>query len=291
MLGPGFGRGFVDSFVWGVRQSLLSKRFLIAMGIAAIGGYLLGSEGVGTQRRAWMPPPDAVHDVWKLLDNPILPYVLPIVAMFVVAGGFSKEVGQRTLVYHLVRPISRSTLFVSRYLSGVIPAIAISLVLLIVFSLTSGVSLPGSYWVSLPVTAAFGTIAIGAVYYTLAALMRSGTILGLVYTFAFDPLFASSKGSMQKFSVMYHVRSLHHQMTDEFFIENSARVRNELTNTLEKLIEKAAGVTDPGQLLSISETIAWSSKSSAVTTLTLIAVVALAIGCFRIARRDFPLKD
>ena len=291
MLGPKPGRGFIDSFLWGLRQTLLGRRFLIAAGIAASGGYLLASEGVGTLHRGWKSAPDSVYDMWNLLDNPILPYVLPIVAMFVVAGGFSKEVGQRTLVYHLVRPISRSTLFVSRYLSGVIPAIVISIVLLIVFSARSGVSVPNSYWWSLPLTATFGTIAIGAVYYTLAALFRSGTILGLVYTFAFDPLFAQSKGSMQKLSVMYHVRSLHHQLTDAFFIDNSARVKREMTQSIEDIAKKAALAAEPGELLKLSESIAWSSEASAMLTLTLIAVVSLLIGCFRISRRDFPLKD
>ena len=56
-------------------------------------------------------------------------------------------------------------------------------------------------------------LALGAVLLVLATLLRHGLVAGLFYAFVVEAMLASVPGTMQKYSVMFHVRSLHHGLT------------------------------------------------------------------------------
>ena len=278
--------GFTTAFAWGLRLTCRLPRLLLIGGLAAGLCVLLASKEVGAGH--WDRPTDAWFDLWLLLDASLLTYVLPLIALVTIAQGFREEISRQTLVYHLVRPISRSTLFLARFLSGVVPATLLGTLALAATCVASGKPLPIHVWLSLPLTALAAALTVGAVYYVVTSLFRGGMIVALIYTFVFEPLFASQSGSMQKLSIMFHVRGVHHGITDVFFREQSENIRLALEPKgvdFERLVWR-----DPSALADIAEKVAYDPLSTALLTCGLIAVVALGYGAWRTAHRDFPLK-
>lgn len=170
----------------------------------------------------------------------------------------------------------------ARFVSGLLPAALVGFLFLAAVVGSSGVPVPLSIWASLPVTALLATLALAAIYYTLAALLKHGLIAGLVYTFVVETMITSVPGTMQQLSVMFHVRSLHHRLTDAAFTalasENPGRGRFSQAEPGEFLLQKASEVE-------------YDTTPEAILILCAIAAVALAFGAWRIRRRDFALKD
>lgn len=256
--------GFVPVFTWGVARVLRKKKLLLVAAIATGLGALIGNViGDGA---------DPLRDLARVLDRHILTFGLPLIALVLVGEGFTYEVQARTLVYHLVRPVSRTTVYLARFFSGALPAAAVALLLLAVLVLTSRAPVDARVWLSLPVTAGLGTLALGAVYYALAALLRHGLIAGLIYTFVVETLISSVPGSMQKLSVMFYVRSLHHGLTAGSLPVIPPEIQQN------PLLRAATQVSEVG-------------TAQAALTLLGIAGVGLALGAWRVATRDWALKE
>ena len=281
--------GFWASFRWGLRLTCSWKRLLLVSLIACGLAYALGRFDVGEKH--WDRPTDAYFDLWDLYDTSVLKFLLPIISLVIVSRGFSAEVSERTLVYHLVRPISRTTLCLSRFLSGVVPAAFISLLTLVTLSLASGLDLPQSYWLSLPATSLVCTLAVGSVYYAFSTLLRRGMIAALIYTFVFEPLFSGQSGAMQKLSIMFHVRGVHHGLTDEGFAERSREVARALEPADMFNFDAITNWANPSALLEIRDRIAYETPVVASVTVACITLGLLAFTCWRVAQKDFPLKD
>jgi hypothetical protein len=237
-----------------------------------------GSPGSGLARAY-----DPAGGLVRTLDDAILKYVLPLVALVLVAQGFSREVADRTLVYLLVRPVSRRTIFLARYASGLVSA-GFAVVLLVGTTLgLSGVRLPPATWAAILGAALIGTAAIGAVYYTLAAMFRFGTIAGLVYTFVVEVFLSGSRGNMQTLSLMYHVRSLHHRWTDGVLLP--------LVKGRSSLDGPAVDLGPRNPLLDAAARIEYVQPAEALLVLGVLAGAVLLVGLWYVSRKDFALKD
>ena len=256
--------GFGPVFAWGITRVLRRKKLITTSVIVAILGVVFGRIVADSSR--------PLQDLAEVLDFSILSFGLPLIVLILVGEGFTYEVQSRTLVYHLVRPVSRTTIFLARFFSGALPAAGVALLLLVALVGTSGAQVDAKVWLSLPVTAGLGTLALGAVYYALAALLRHGLIAGLIYTFVVETLISSVPGSMQKFSVMYYVRSVHHGLTEGSLPSVTPDIEQN------PLLQAATQVAEVG-------------TTQAIVTLLAITAVALALGAWRVATRDWALKE
>lgn len=278
--------GFGTLFRWGLRLTCRWPR-LLAIGLPAIILCALLGEGyVGGKH--WDRPNDEWLDLWILFDEGMLGYILPLIALLTIASGLRVEIGRKTLVYHLVRPVSRTTMFLARFASGVLPATVLSTVVLGVTCIASGLDLPTSVWLSLPATSFVTAVAVGAFYYVVTTLFRGGMIIALVYTFVFESLFAGTRGAMQKLSIMFHVRGVHHGLTDEVFKENSDNVVRALDPEIDL---GSIDWTNVSAFQKLQERVAYDDPLSAFLICVCIAAGLLVYGAWRISQRDFPLKD
>lgn len=234
--------------------------------VAAALGILLGRQIHGTSRPAL--------ELAQVLDFGVLTVGLPLIALFLAGEGFAYEVQARTLVYHLARPVRRRTLFLSRFFSGVLPAAAVSMLLLFALIASSPVEFTTRAWWTVPITGALAAFALSAIYYTLGALFRFGFVIGLIYTFAIEAFVSSLPGAMQQFSVMYHVRGVHHRLTEGVLPIPDAPVD---VGLIPDMLRRTAA----------EEASLWTS----VAILLVVTTLILGIGMHRTAKRDFALKD
>jgi ABC-type transport system involved in multi-copper enzyme maturation permease subunit len=274
--------GFLVVLAWGLRDDLRPRRLLLllglALGLGAVGALLV------TETERLFEGGDAALRLWTMLDEQVLQVLVPLIALLLVGPGFSREIRQRTLVYHLVRPVARSTVFLARFVAGLLPAAAVAVVLVLSTLAFSGVALPLSVWLAMAAVVVASVTVLGTIYYTLSALFRRGLIAGLVYTFVVEGLVAGLPGTIQKFSVRFHARGLMHGLVDDAFAERSAAV---------------ARILDPDRQRSLGEELAemitgqvpYDPPATAALILAAVAAALLAFGVYRIARRDFALKD
>lgn len=270
--------GFSLVVGWGLRRGFSGRRFRRSLLLAALLGAVVGF--LCSRDR------DAAESLFESLDHAILAVGIPLTALAIVGRGYAEEVAEHTLVYHLVRPVSRVTVFFARFVSGLAPGVATGVVLVLVATIVSGVALPAPAYLALAGVAALGTATVGAVYYTLAAVFRRGLVAGLVYTLVVEGLFQFLPGTVQKLSLMHHVRSVFHQTLDADFADRSAAVR--------AAVDAARQVRLPGTRTGMvleRATEMWSTTGSAVLVCAVAAGLALLYGARVVKRRDFSLKE
>ena len=268
-------QGFGPVFTWGLRLNFRPRRLLVYV-LLAVGLGALGGVAATYERR--FGNEDRYFGVWRTLDLEMLQFVLPVVALTLVGNTFAREVRDRTLVYHLVRPVSRTTVFVARYAAGLVPAALVAMLVLYSTCLFADISLPAEAWFNLAVTGVAAAMVLGAIYYTLAAVFKRGVIAGLTYTFLIEVMLANMPGNIQKLSMRYHIRSIYHGLLDPVFAESSRRV--------EEISRGEA--TGP---FSVFTQVEYEEPWTALLVVTAIAAGMLLIGGWRVANRDFALKD
>jgi hypothetical protein len=275
---PAFSR-FGVAFTWGLRRAFRSRRFVVTALVAAVAGAGLGALMAYQE--------DRVHSLWQFLHEQLLATAVPLVALALAGTGFADEVQDQTLVFHLVRPISRPTLFVARYASGLCAALVVAVAMTVAAVVASRTGLPAAVHVEVAATAALGTATVGAVYYALGALFRRGLVAGLVYTFLMEGVFQHLPGSIQKLSLMHHVRSVFHRMADADFAVRSKAVAAELDPK-----PLALDLRNPqNMVLQAAEREDWTSVAGALLVCGITVVVCLAVGARAVARKDFALKE
>ena len=266
-------RGFGTVFVWGLRQAFTGKRIWGAVLVAGALGALVGAaSGEGS--------PDKLEALWTSIDELLLKFVGPVIALLLVAQGFATERRGGTLLYHLVRPVPRHVVYLARFASGWVVGIVTAAAVVVGVALASNLGVPFDIWLKIFGVMACIVTALGGLYYALSSLLRRGLIAGLVYTFIIEVLLSTMPGMIQKSAINFHARSMYHGWCDEWFAANSATVA--LTIVKEAAQPVVLGPLGPIPL---------DPPLSAMCVLIGIAVASLLFGVWRIRERDFPLKD
>jgi ABC-type transport system involved in multi-copper enzyme maturation permease subunit len=270
-------QGFPVLFGWGLRRTLRAKKFLWVGVFGVLAFY-----GLGMLLRATRDPTRALFHV---MDVPVLGMTMPLLALILVGGGFGEEVQDRTLLFHLVRPVRRSTLYHARFAAGLVPGAIVGAAMVAAICVGNGAPIGTGTIVALSACAALGVATLGALYYAIAALFRRGLIAGLVYTFLLEGLFQFLPGSIQKLSLTFHVRSLAHRLTDDAFATASQGVGASL--------ERHAQQTQasPEQMLKAAIREPWTQVSTVWIICAVVILGASLLGARAVTRKDFALKD
>ena len=265
----GFGTvlGFALRGMWRWRR--VAPALLVATALGAAMGWVGRLDHVS----------DPASALWEAV-NQMFTWVVPLVALVLCSGGFSSLRSDRSLVYHLVRPIGRTTLFFARYVATLPLAIAAGLACLWAAFAASGVAVPFLGWLKAGAVVVLGTVALGAVYYALSAVFRRGRIIGLVYTFFVEGMIANMPGNTQRLSLTHHLRGLCQDWCLPIFGELSPAVRR-------------AGMRDgaEGNIASMFGQTEYLPAATELQILLVVTAVALAWGAWCIHRKDWPLKE
>ena len=165
--------------------------------------------------------PDGHKFVVQLFDNVMLPILLPLTAMIFGVGALGAEIEDRTLIYLTLRPISRLSIAVAKWLAvSLITAALIetSIVLMnLAGTLNDGTNLyltsEGSTAIQNSVLAPtlggglLGSAAYGAVFLVLGRIApKRGMIIGFAYVLGWEGLAAGLSTALATFSVRGYVQ-------------------------------------------------------------------------------------
>ena len=248
-----------------VRRTFVSLRALLALGLAflPVGASLLV---VQICKVEGPPPLDAIlHMGWFFQVQTIVPLIALVVGTAVV----SEEIEDRTITYLFTRPIPRASILFGRGLAAVLLVLlllgaACSLVLSILRGIgpADSADLPAGFEQRLFFVVLLGGAVYTALFAAAGALFKWPVIVGLGYTFVVEGFLANLPAGNQKLTMQYYLKSI--------------------------LISG-----DPVLLENFEESIALvklADPSDALRTLVLVLVTALALGAWRLSRREYVLS-
>lgn len=186
-----------------------SRRALICglLVLVPVGAALLIARAVADD----VDPPSAVHVLWVLQVQ----LVVPLVALLLGSAVVAEEVEDRTITYLLTRPIPRPAILFGRWLASlVVLSVLLAASSWVVIDLISGAAAGSPEHALAPETARrlLATILLGGATYSLVfaaagALLKHPVIVGLGYTFAIEGFLANLPGSGQSLTIQYYLRS------------------------------------------------------------------------------------
>lgn len=245
-----------------LRRALTSRRLLVCALIAFL-PTLVAFVATAASRRA-VAGDLAAHLTYVL----VLQIVLPLSTLLFGSAVIAEEVEDRTITYLFTRPVPRAALLAGRFASSV-ALLALLLCAALAALLATAARARGE---GEPIDPAlvprlftvliFGTVAYTAVFACVGAFFRHAMMVGIGYAFAIEGFLANLPGRTQVVTIQYHMRSY---------------LSGEGSGALQRVEEFTARTVE--------------SPARALTILAAIAVVALALGAWRVSRRQFELPS
>jgi ABC-2 type transport system permease protein len=259
-------------FVTHLRRSLTSRRTFVCAALVMLPAALAWILALAAPR---VTSTDiATHLGWLLL----LQVVVPILALLGGTAVVAREIEDRTITFVLTRPVPRAALLIGRWLAtavvlSALVALGAGLMLWAASRTTAPVGDDGaalaaartlSDGVAVPLlqAALIGGAVYSAVFAALGVLVEHSMIVGLGYAFVIEGFLANLPGKNQALTIQYYLRS--------WIAAHGADAWNRV---------EGFGSTS------------FESPGGALTTLVVIWIGALAIGAWRIQRREFVLTS
>ncbi len=199
--------GMLAIFKYSFRKIMLSRRFfitvLIAIFIVAIMTYA-GSE-VGPEEEATLGV--------ELMDNLILFFFMPIIAMVYGASLIRDEIEDKSITQVATSPMRRELAYLSYYLAL---AVSLSIVMLIITSAGylayhGQVGFTGdsnSMFGSMALLMMIGSFVYSSLFIMLGVILGRPVYLGLFYAFIWEGFIGSMPGRIRLIAIKHYVRSL-----------------------------------------------------------------------------------
>ena len=198
-----------------------------------------------------------------------LRFIVPVLGIFYGTALMADEVEDKTITYLFTRPIPRSAVLIGKYLAYLASTVLIVLpsVMLVYFLVVpiGGGSIAASFPTLVRDLAllAVGLAVYGALFAAVGAWIKRPVLVGLFFAFGWENFALALPGYMKRFTVAFYTQSLvPHAMPQD-------------------------------NLLSILQSVFKDNVSALQATLTLIAllVVALGVATRAVERREYVLEQ
>ncbi|HPF70708.1 MAG TPA: ABC transporter permease [Candidatus Krumholzibacteria bacterium] len=206
-----------------------------------------------------------------LTHEAIIPFLVPIVAMFVGVSAIGEQVEEGTIVYAWTRPVRRRAIYLGRLLAaqGVAAAtLSLSLVLCFMIMVSEGFGVITWEFLKLYL-GTFAIIVLGAFAYTavFAAMgthFRKPVVPAIVFAFGWENMVSNVPARVQEMSLRFHLQNL---------VDKPDATTSDLPGVLAALLT-AAVHRDPVPRL------------QSVAVLVLVSLAAAALGVWLLKRKE-----
>jgi ABC-type transport system involved in multi-copper enzyme maturation permease subunit len=146
--------------------------------------------------------------MWMLF----LRFIVPVLAVFYGTALMADEIEDRTLTYLFTRPIPRGAVLVGKYLAYIACTILVVLpaVMLVYFLVVPFRQVPATF-TSLVTDLgllALGLIVYGALFAFVGAFFKRPLVIGLMFTFGWEPTVMVLPGYLKQFTIAYYLQAL-----------------------------------------------------------------------------------
>lgn len=134
-------------------------------------------------------------------------FLLPILALIYATAAIGEEREERTIVYLLIRPLSRYRIYLAKALGTVPLVLAVGLGGFALVCLASG-RVGGICWDLFPMAIVRGCVAYTALFLLFGAIFPRPMILAVVYAFFCETLLGNMPGTIKRLTISYHCSCL-----------------------------------------------------------------------------------
>ena len=146
--------------------------------------------------------------MWMLF----LRFIVPVLAVFYGTALMADEVEDKTLTYLFTRPIPRGAVLVGKYLAYMACTILVVLpaVMLVYFLVVPFRDVPGTFpsLVTDLSLLALGLVVYGALFAFVGAFFKRPLVIGLVFTFGWEPTVMVLPGYLKQLTIAYYLQAL-----------------------------------------------------------------------------------
>jgi ABC-2 type transport system permease protein len=258
----GIVRSSALHFAMHLPRTLRARRTWIVLALVLVPAVIAWLAGRLNDRNS--PGEIAVGVGWVL----VIGVVVPLSALVLGSSVIAEEVEDRTLTYLTTRPAPRAALLLGRFAAIALVHAALLTLCVGLFLFASaratgpGPVLDAGIGPPLLAAALAGGLSYGALAAALGCFVKNPIVVGLGYAFAVEGFLANLPGKNQLLTVQHHLRSL-------------IAAHGSATWSDAEGFVSAAFVPGP----------------TAATVLAAIVLVALALGAWRLSRREFVLAS
>ena len=149
-------------------------------------------------------------------------FIIPVLGVFYGTALIADEVEDKTITYLFTRPVRRGAVLIGKYLAYLVCTILLVLPsVIVVFFLVVPLG-GGSIGASFPILLEdlgmlmVGLVAYGAIFAWVGARLRRPLVIGLVFTFGWEPTVLLFPGYLKRLTVAYYLQALvPHAMPDD----------------------------------------------------------------------------
>lgn len=200
----------------------------------------------------------------ELFNSIFLHFLLLAVTLFYGTSLIGDEVDDKTITYLFVRPVPRATIYLGKFLSGVLmgsililPSAALTFSILSMLDPASEVTAHLSIFAQDMMILLLGTAVYCSVYGFLGAYFKHPLLIGIIFTLVWESVVTYIPGYIHRFTVLHYLQSL---------------------------LPHASGQRGIQQLFGQP-----TSPLVSVITLVLICGTFLALSCYTVARKEYVL--
>lgn len=159
--------------------------------------------------------PIAVFSRWIVFFI-FLGFLLPLWNLSFATSALGSDRENRSLIWLLTRPMSRSSIYLAKFLAVLPWCLAMNLGGFVLICLSGGRTGREALVLYWPAVLA-GSLAFTAVFHLIAALFSRPAIVGLLYAFFFETILSELPvpGTVKRFSINYYTRCLMYSAANE----------------------------------------------------------------------------
>jgi ABC-type transport system involved in multi-copper enzyme maturation permease subunit len=146
--------------------------------------------------------------IWMLF----LRFIVPVLAVFYGTALMADEIEDKTITYLFTRPIPRGAVLLGKYLAYVACTMLVVLpsVMIVYFLVVPFRDVPGTFGALLTDLGllGLGLAVYGAVFAFVGAFFKRPLLIGLFFTFGWEPTVMALPGYLKQFTVAYYLQAL-----------------------------------------------------------------------------------
>lgn len=180
------------------RQLMARRRAWMAAGVVVLPFLLTFFYRLASEDR------EGDRLVFMLLLNRevVLGVLLPLTALIFGTTAFGGELEDGTLIYLLVKPLSRPMVALAKYVVAVaVTAGTVALAALLAWLALRNAELPGTFVRAFAVAVLVGAVLYGGIFSYLGLFTRRGLVVGLLYVIVFENILARNLPGVRWLSV------------------------------------------------------------------------------------------
>lgn len=153
-----------------------------------------------------------------LFQGLIAPTLLPIATLILATNALGNEIEDRTMIYLVLKPISRARIVIEKFAAVVVTATVLLLAGLLITYLVVMRGQAGDHldqFVAMAVAMAFGVLGYGALFMAVSLIVPRALLAGIMYTLLWESLFGRFIAGIRLVSVRHYVQSIYVRIMDD----------------------------------------------------------------------------